>query len=96
MTLQDDYYVLQSSIGITLRESLIIQARTGVFIFIYSTRAKLRACDEEFDWLSSYHSRCFYTNYKPDMTQLESGFLKSTLLIKVCRFSLALRFVLHT
>lgn len=46
-------------------------------------RAKLRAFDEDFDWLSSYHSRCFYTNYKPDMTQLESGYLKSTLLIKV-------------
>jgi len=47
------------------------------------TRAKLRAWDEEFDWLSSYHSRCFYANYKPDKTQLESGYLKSTLLIKV-------------
>ncbi|KAF9463411.1 hypothetical protein BDZ94DRAFT_1308729 [Collybia nuda] len=46
-------------------------------------RAKLRAGDEEFDWLSSYHSRCFYAKYKPDVNQLESGYLKSTLLIQV-------------
>ncbi|KIJ94639.1 hypothetical protein K443DRAFT_11933 [Laccaria amethystina LaAM-08-1] len=47
------------------------------------TRAKLRECDEDFDWLSSYHSRCFYPGYEADVTQLESGYLKSNLLIKV-------------
>jgi hypothetical protein len=60
-----------------------------VIISIHSIRAKLRAFDEEFDWLSSYHSRCFYAKYKPNMTQLESGYLKSALLIKVCRSCLA-------
>jgi hypothetical protein len=55
---------------------------------MYSVRAKLRAFDEEFDWLSSYHSRCFYAKSKPNLTQLESGYLKSTLLVKVCRLSL--------
>ena len=68
-------------------------AQPNDLISIRSIRAKLRAFDEDFDWLSSYHSRCFYTNYKPDMTQLESGYLKSTLLIKVRCFSL---FVFHT
>jgi len=53
-------------------------------IYIYSIRAKLRAFDEDFDWLSSYHSRCFYAKHKLNATQLESGYLKSTLLIKVC------------
>ena len=51
---------------------------------VYSDRAKLRAFDEDFDWLSSYHSRCFYAKYKSNATRLESGYLKSTLLIKVC------------
>lgn len=54
----------------------------------YSTRAKLQACDEEFDWLSSYHSRCFYLDYKAEVTQLESRYLKSNLLLKVCQFTL--------
>ena len=42
------------------------------------------AFDAEFDWLSSYHSRCFYAKYTPNLVQLESGYLKSMLLIKVC------------
>ncbi len=57
--------------------------------FLSSTRAKLRAYDEEFDWLSSYHLRCFYANYEGDLDQLELGFLKSTLLLKVCSAFLA-------
>ena len=52
-------------------------------ISIYSVHAKLHAFDNEFDWVSSYHSRCFYSNYKPNTTWLESGYLKSTLLVKV-------------
>ena len=58
-------------------------AQPSDLISIRSVRAKLRAFDEDFDWLSSYHSRCFYANYKPDVTQLESEYLKSILLIKV-------------
>ncbi|KJA27916.1 hypothetical protein HYPSUDRAFT_130887, partial [Hypholoma sublateritium FD-334 SS-4] len=46
-------------------------------------RAKLRACDDAFDWLSSYHARCFYTNYKANADQLESGYLMSALLVQV-------------
>ncbi|KIJ95740.1 hypothetical protein K443DRAFT_11186, partial [Laccaria amethystina LaAM-08-1] len=46
-------------------------------------RAKLRAGDEQYDWLSSNHARAFYTNYKADPEQLEHGFLKSSLLVKV-------------
>jgi hypothetical protein len=63
-------------------------AQPSDLISMYSIRAKLRAFDEEFDWLSSYHSRCFYAKSKPNLTQLESGYLKSTLLVKVCRLSL--------
>jgi hypothetical protein len=63
-------------------------AQPSDLISMYSVRAKLRAFDEEFDWLSSYHSRCFYAKSKPNLTQLESGYLKSTLLVKVCRLSL--------
>ncbi len=63
-------------------------AQPSDLISMYSVRAKLRALDEEFDWLSSYHSRCFYAKSKPNPTQLESGYLKSTLLVKVCRLSL--------
>lgn len=48
-----------------------------------SVRAKLRAGDDDFDWLSSYHARCFYANYKANADQLEAGYLKSTLLIQV-------------
>jgi hypothetical protein len=65
-------------------------------ISIYSIRAKLRAGDGEFDWLSSYHSTCFYADYKPNATQLESGYLKSTLLLQVRRFSLTFHFMFHT
>ncbi|KJA23053.1 hypothetical protein HYPSUDRAFT_201615 [Hypholoma sublateritium FD-334 SS-4] len=46
------------------------------------TRAKLRAGETGFDWLSSYHSRCFYAG-NPAADQLETGYLKSTLLIRV-------------
>ncbi|KJA12562.1 hypothetical protein HYPSUDRAFT_121825, partial [Hypholoma sublateritium FD-334 SS-4] len=46
-------------------------------------RAKLRAGEENFDWLSSYHARCFYTKYNPSPDQLELGYLKSNLLVKV-------------
>lgn len=51
--------------------------------FIYSVRAKLRAAEEGFDWLSSYHARCFYAKYEPNADHLESGYLKSPLLIRV-------------
>ncbi|KJA13449.1 hypothetical protein HYPSUDRAFT_151576, partial [Hypholoma sublateritium FD-334 SS-4] len=47
------------------------------------TRAKLRAGEENFDWLCSFHSRCFYANYNPDADQLELGYLKSALLVRV-------------
>ncbi|KJA21502.1 hypothetical protein HYPSUDRAFT_102496, partial [Hypholoma sublateritium FD-334 SS-4] len=46
-------------------------------------RAKLRAGEENFDWLSSYHSRCFYAKYSPNANQLESGYLQSALLTQV-------------
>ncbi|KJA14120.1 hypothetical protein HYPSUDRAFT_208728 [Hypholoma sublateritium FD-334 SS-4] len=46
-------------------------------------RAKLRAAEEKFDWLCSYHSRCFYARHNPTANRLESGYLKSTLLIRV-------------
>ena len=46
-------------------------------------RAKLRAGDEQYDWLSSNHARAFYANYKADPEHLEHGFLKSSLLVKV-------------
>ena len=49
-----------------------------------SVRAKLRAGEEDYDWLSSYHSRCFYTKFDPKADQLESGYLKSALLVQVC------------
>ena len=68
-------------------------AQPNDLISIHSIRAKLRAFDKDFDWLSSYHSRCFYANYKPNMSQLELGYLKSAILIKVRCFSL---FVFHT
>lgn len=69
--------------------------QTSGLIFIYSIRAKLRACDEKFDWLSSYHSKCFYPDYDGDATHLESGYLKSSLLVKVCRFTPALQFIFY-
>ncbi|KIJ99897.1 hypothetical protein K443DRAFT_8020 [Laccaria amethystina LaAM-08-1] len=46
-------------------------------------RAKLRAGDEQYNWLSSNHARAFYANYKADPEDLEHGFLKSSLLVKV-------------
>ena len=47
-------------------------------------RAKLRAgSDEQYDWLSSNHAKAFYANYKGDPKDLERGFLKSALLVKV-------------
>jgi hypothetical protein len=39
--------------------------------------------------LSSYHSRCFYPDYEADATQLESGYLKGILLVKVCQLTLS-------
>ena len=46
-------------------------------------RAKLRAGDEHYDWLSSNHARAFYANHKADPEDLEHGFLKSSLLVRV-------------
>ncbi|KAF8156768.1 hypothetical protein B0H34DRAFT_798148 [Crassisporium funariophilum] len=46
-------------------------------------RAKLRAGEEGYDWLSSYHAQAFYSNHKADPQRLEDGFLKSALLVKV-------------
>ncbi|PPR01365.1 hypothetical protein CVT26_015414 [Gymnopilus dilepis] len=46
-------------------------------------RAKLRAGgDEKFDWLSSFHSRIFFSKFKGDRDHLEDGFLKSIILVK--------------
>ena len=84
--LQDDSYVLQSLIGMTLCVVNCSHLQPSDLTFIYSVRAKLRAADEDFDWLSSYHSRCFYAKYEPNVDQLEYGYLKSMLLIQVCRF----------
>src|SRR5271156_5770014 len=88
-------YVPLNLIGTILCESSIIQLnQVTSSLSIHSIRAKLRAFNEDFDWLSSYHSRCFYANYKANVSQLESGYLKSTLLIKVRCFSLNIYFIL--
>lgn len=79
-------YALQNLIGATLCKYAIIRALNEVILlwpFVNSTRAKLRAGEENFDWLCSFHSRCFYANYNPDAEQLELGYLKSALLVQV-------------
>jgi hypothetical protein len=99
MMSQDDSYVLQSLIGTTWCESLIAhrsRPKRSDLTFIYSVRAKLRAADEDFDWLSSYHSRCFYAKYEPNVDRLESGYLKSMLLIQVCQFPVTFQIMLCT
>ena len=58
-------------------------------------RAKLRAGDEQYNWLSSNHARGFYTNYQADPDHLEHGFLKSSLLVKVRDLNYLLCFLFH-
>ncbi len=58
-------------------------------------RAKLRAGDEQYDWLSSNHARAFYASYKADPEHLEHGFLKSSLLVKVRDLNYLLCFPFH-
>jgi len=94
--LQDNSYVLQNLIGTTLHESSEYYSVQPSDRIIRSIRAKLWAFDAESDWLSSYHSRCFYVKYKLNTAQLESGYLKSMLLIKVCHFCLVFWPVFHT
>jgi hypothetical protein len=58
-------------------------------------RAKLRAGDEQYNWLSSNHARAFYAKYKADPEHLEYGFLKSSLLVKVRDLNYLLCFPFH-
>ena len=86
MMFRGDSYAQQSLIGATSCKYSIVRAFDEVISlqpFINSIRAKLRAGEEDFDWLSSYHSRCFYSKYLPSPDKLELGYLKSALLLQV-------------
>ena len=87
MMLQGNFYARQSLIGATSCKYYSIVGAFDEVIplrpFINSVRARLRACEDEFDWLSSYHSRCFYEKYSPSPDKLELGYLKSALLLQV-------------
>lgn len=48
-----------------------------------SVRAKIRDCSDEHNASSSYWLRCLYEGENGDPEDVETGFLKSVLLIKV-------------
>ena len=48
-----------------------------------STRVKIRECDDGYNASGDYWLRCLYEDEKGDPLDVEKGFLKSNLLLKV-------------
>jgi len=79
------FFVQPSLIGIiqSIFLFLILSVLPMIWWLISRVWAKLRAGDEDYNWLSSNHARAFYANHKADSEHLEHRFLKSSLLVKV-------------
>lgn len=52
-------------------------------MFFVSVRAKVRDCIDEYNASDNYWLRCLYEGEKGDPENVEEGFLKSALLVKV-------------
>jgi len=52
-----------------------------------SVHEKIRAFSPEYNYTGDFLLSCFYTNFKGNIDQPEKGFLKSSLLVKVCHIS---------
>ena len=64
----------------------MISATRGIgwaYIFPISIRAKIRDCVDGYSASDNYWLRCLYEGEKGDPENVEEGFLKSTLLVKV-------------
>ena len=60
------------------------------YIFLVSTRAKIRDCVDGYNASNDYWLQCLYKGEKGNPENVEEGFLKSTLLVKVWVLSLVL------
>ena len=58
------------------------QSIVSTYIFI-SIRAKIRDCIDGYNAFDDYWLRCLYEGEEGDPEDVEKGFLKSTLLVKV-------------
>ena len=77
------FSVRSSTTGTTSGERLsATQSNVLTYVFI-SVRAKIRDCIDSHNAFDDYWLRCLYEGEEGDPEDVEKGFLKSTLLVKV-------------